>query len=138
VRFLGIVIFVKAISVLIFLHAVSISLEVFSFALLHSNAGARLHEEISLLPLSLQPFNLHHHEGHDLQGPADVNPADATNTPVESFLQDIDQVYAYDEDSSDFFGLSTDLELASGGRTGAQSSASSSLSDQRSASGSWV
>jgi hypothetical protein len=54
--------------------------------LLHSNAGARLREEISLLPLSLQPFNLHHHGGHDLQGPVDDNPANAANTAAESFL----------------------------------------------------
>jgi hypothetical protein len=46
---------------------------VFQFSLLHSNVGAWLREEINLLPLSLQPFNLHHHGGHDLQGPVDVN-----------------------------------------------------------------
>jgi hypothetical protein len=46
---------------------------VFQFSLLHSNVGAWLREEINLFPLSLQPFNLHHHGGHDLQGPVDVN-----------------------------------------------------------------
>jgi histone deacetylase 1/2 len=59
---------------------------VFPFASLHSNAGAQLREEINLLPLSLQPFNLHFHEGHELQGPGDVDPTNATNTAAESFL----------------------------------------------------
>jgi histone deacetylase 1/2 len=59
---------------------------VFPFALLHSNAGAQLREEINLLPLSLQPFNLHFHEGHELQGPGDVDPTNATNTAAESFF----------------------------------------------------
>jgi hypothetical protein len=45
-----------------------------------TNVGTRLREEINLLPLSLQPINLHRHEGHELQGPADVNSANATNT----------------------------------------------------------
>jgi histone deacetylase 1/2 len=56
---------------------------VFLFASLHSNAGARLRSEINLLPLSLQPFTLHTHEGHELGGPVDANPTDAV---AESFL----------------------------------------------------
>jgi hypothetical protein len=75
---------------------------VFPFASLHSNAGARLREEINLLPLSLQPFNLHFHEGHELQGPGDVDPTNSTNTAAESFLQSADQDFTSDDDSSVF------------------------------------
>jgi hypothetical protein len=39
---------------------------VFPFSSLHSNAGARLREEINLLPLTLQLVQLHGHEGHDI------------------------------------------------------------------------
>jgi hypothetical protein len=39
---------------------------IFPFASLHSNIGARLRAEINLLPLNLQPFVLHGHEGRDL------------------------------------------------------------------------
>jgi hypothetical protein len=53
---------------------------------LHSNAGARLRHEIDLLPLSLQPLNLHNYEGHELHRPVDVNPANAADTVAESFL----------------------------------------------------
>jgi hypothetical protein len=74
---------------------------VFPFTSLHSNAGARLRAEINLLPLSLQPFNLHNHGGHELQGPVDANPTDAV---AESFLQEPDQNSAYNDESSDFFG----------------------------------
>jgi hypothetical protein len=56
---------------------------VFPFAALHSNAGARLREEINLLPLNLQPLNLHSHEGHIL--PADQSD---NHAPAESFLQE--------------------------------------------------
>jgi hypothetical protein len=59
---------------------------VFPFASLHSNAGARLCQEIELLPLSLQPLHLHHNEGHELQGLVDVNPANAADSDAESFL----------------------------------------------------
>jgi hypothetical protein len=45
-----------------------------------TNVGTRLPEEINLLPLSLQPINLGHHEGHELHEPADVNPTNAANT----------------------------------------------------------
>jgi hypothetical protein len=82
---------------------------VFPFALLHSNAGARLREEINLLPLSLKPFNLHFHEGHELQGPGDVDPTNATNTAAESFLQSADQDFTSDDDSSIFPAPGTDI-----------------------------
>jgi hypothetical protein len=82
---------------------------VFPFASLHSNAGARLREEINLLPLSLQPFNLHFHEGHELQGPGDVDPTNATNTAAESFLQSADQDFTSDDDSSVFPAPGTDI-----------------------------
>jgi hypothetical protein len=59
---------------------------VFPFASLHSNVGARLCQEIELLPLSLQPLNLHYHEGHELQRPIDVNPANATDGVPEYFF----------------------------------------------------
>jgi hypothetical protein len=47
----------------------------FPFASLHSNAGARLRAEVNLLPLNLQPLNLHGRVGNELQGPSDANPA---------------------------------------------------------------
>jgi hypothetical protein len=53
---------------------------------LHSNAGAWLRAEIELLPFSLHPINLHHHEGHELPEPVDVNLANPTNTVAKSFL----------------------------------------------------
>jgi hypothetical protein len=94
---------------------------VFPFAALHSNAGARLRAEIELLPLSLHPVNLHHHEGHGLhEAPVDVDPANATNTVAESFLQDADHIYTSDDDSSHFSVPSTDPKLASGDRTSSQ------------------
>jgi hypothetical protein len=93
----------------------------FPFATLHSNASARLRAEIELLPLSLHPVNLHHHEGHELhEAPVDVDPANATNTIDESFLQDTDHIYTSDDDSSHFSIPGTDPELASGDRTGSQ------------------
>jgi hypothetical protein len=58
---------------------------IFPFASLHSNAGARLRQEIDLLPLSLQLLNLHHIEGHELQGLVDVDPANAADSDAESF-----------------------------------------------------
>jgi hypothetical protein len=73
---------------------------VFPFSSLHSNDGARLHDEINFLSLSLLPFNLHYHEGREWQGPADVNPANATDPVAESFLQDSDQIYASDNESA--------------------------------------
>jgi histone deacetylase 1/2 len=76
---------------------------VFPFAFLHSNAGARLHAEINLLPLNLQPFNLHGHEGCDLQGPVDANPTNAA--VAKSFVQVSDQNYAFGDDSDDFFSI---------------------------------
>jgi histone deacetylase 1/2 len=59
---------------------------VFPFSSLHANAGARLRDEINLLPLSLQPLNFHYHEGLELREPIDVNPTNATNSAAESFL----------------------------------------------------
>jgi hypothetical protein len=76
---------------------------VFPFASLYSNAGARLREEINLLPLSLQPFNLHYHGGHDLQGQVDVDPTNDANTAAESVLQDPDHEYTSDDYSSNLF-----------------------------------
>jgi hypothetical protein len=70
---------------------------------LHPNAGARLCAKIDLLPLSLHLFNLHHHEGHELPEPIDVNPANVTDIAAEFFLQDIDHVYASDTESENFF-----------------------------------
>jgi hypothetical protein len=75
---------------------------VFTFASLRSNAGARLRAEIDLLPLSLQPINLHYHEGRELREPVDVNPPNAANPAAESFLQDTDQNYTLDTDLGDF------------------------------------
>jgi hypothetical protein len=83
---------------------------VFPFASLHSNAGARLRAEINLLPLSLQPFNLHTHGGHELQGPVDANPTDVV---AESFLQESDQNSAYNDESSDFLVPGTESGVAS-------------------------
>jgi hypothetical protein len=83
---------------------------VFPFAALHSNAGAWLHAEIDLFPLSLHPFNLHHHEGHELHvEPVDVNPANATNGVAESFLQNSDHIFASDDESKNngHFGAET-------------------------------
>jgi hypothetical protein len=42
---------------------------------------------------------LRHHDGHELQEQVDVNPANTTDTTVESFLWNIDHVYASDTDS---------------------------------------
>jgi hypothetical protein len=53
--------------------------------------------------LSLQPLNLHNHEGHELQGPVGVNPAIAADTAAESVLQDTDQNYTPDDDTGIFF-----------------------------------
>jgi hypothetical protein len=47
-------------------HDIVFDESIFPFASIHSNAGAQLRAEITLLPLNLQPFNLHGHEGHDL------------------------------------------------------------------------
>jgi hypothetical protein len=86
---------------------------VFLFASLHSNVGARLHAKINLLPLNLQPFNLHDHEGRDLQGPVDANP---TNVVIaESFVQDSDQNNAFGDDSDDFSIFGADPGIDSGG-----------------------
>jgi hypothetical protein len=77
---------------------------------LHSNAGARLRAKIDLFPLSLQPFNLHHHEEHELHvEPVDVNPANATNGVAESFLQNSDHIFASDDESENtgHFGAET-------------------------------
>jgi hypothetical protein len=60
---------------------------VFLFAALHSNVGARLRAEIDLLPLSLHPINLHHHEGHELPDPVDVNLANPADTTAQSFYR---------------------------------------------------
>jgi hypothetical protein len=75
---------------------------VFPFAALHSNAGARLRDEINLLPVSLQPLNLHYHEGLELREPVDVNPANAANPVAESFLQNSDHIFASDDESGFF------------------------------------
>jgi hypothetical protein len=92
---------------------------VFPFASLHSNAGARLHDKINLLPLNLQPFNLHGHEGCDLQGLVDANPTD--NTVAESFVQNSDQNYISRDDSTDFSATGADPHVDYGGSTSAQS-----------------
>jgi hypothetical protein len=81
---------------------------------LHSNAGARLRDEINLLPLSLQPLNLHHHEGHELREPVDVNPSNATNPAAESSLQISDQNFTSEDDDSRCFS-------GNGGRSHADS-----------------
>jgi hypothetical protein len=86
---------------------------VFSFASLHSNAGARLRAEINLLPLNLQHFNLHGHEGRDLQRPIDANPTNVA--PTKSFLQDSDQNYVSRDDSGEFPAFRTDPRDNSGG-----------------------
>jgi hypothetical protein len=65
---------------------------IFLFASLQSNACTRLHAKINLLPLNLQPFNLHGHEGHDLHERIDDNPTDVV--VVESFVHDLGQNYA--------------------------------------------
>jgi hypothetical protein len=75
---------------------------IFPFSTLHSNVGARLRDEINLLPLSLQPLNLHHHEGQELQEPVDVNPTNATNLVDESFLQISDHRFTSDDESGRF------------------------------------
>jgi hypothetical protein len=75
---------------------------VFPFASLHDNAGAHLHAEINLLPLSLQPFNLRDHEGHELQNDLDANPANPISD--ESIVQESDLNY---EDSSQFDDFSS-------------------------------
>jgi hypothetical protein len=81
-------------------HEIVFDETVFPFASLHSNAGARLRQEIDLLPLSLQLLNLHHIEGHELQGPVDVDPANAADSDAESFLKDTDQHFMSDDDYS--------------------------------------
>jgi hypothetical protein len=73
---------------------------------LHSNFGARLHDEINLLPLSLQPLNLHYHEGLELREPADVNPA---NSAAESFLQNSDHNFQSDDESGNSESFGADL-----------------------------
>jgi hypothetical protein len=75
---------------------------VFPFSTLHSNVGARLCDEINLLPLSMQPLNLHHHEGHELREPVDVNPTNATNPATESFLQISYHNFTSDDESGRF------------------------------------
>jgi hypothetical protein len=101
------------------------------FASLHANAGARLHAEIDLLPLSLQPLNLHSHEGPELQGATDVNPANATNTVAESFLQNSDQDYASDDEISTFSSHGTEIGVDPYARSGSQSAGASSASGSR-------
>jgi hypothetical protein len=72
---------------------------VFLFSSLHSNAGARLCDEINLIPLSLQPLNFHYHEGLELREPIDVNPAN----PVDVyFLQNLDHDFPSDDESGLF------------------------------------
>jgi hypothetical protein len=70
---------------------------VFPFAALHSNAGARLRDEINLLPVSLQPLNLHYHEGLELRQLVDISPANAANPVAESFLRNSDHNFASDD-----------------------------------------
>jgi hypothetical protein len=91
---------------------------VFPFSSLHSNAGACLRDEINLLPLSLQPLNLHYHEGLELREPVDVNPANATNSAAESFLQNSDHNFQSDEES----GNNENFGAASSDRPGADTS----------------
>jgi hypothetical protein len=88
---------------------------VFPFVALHSNAGARLRAKIKLLPLSLHPINLRHRDGHELQEQVDVNPANTTDTTAESFLWDIDHVYASDTDSGNFSATGATPGADSGG-----------------------
>jgi hypothetical protein len=48
----------------------------------------------------LYPLHLHHNEGNELQGPVDVNPANAAHSAAEYFLQDTNQHFMYDDDDS--------------------------------------
>jgi histone deacetylase 1/2 len=106
---------------------------VFPFASLHSNAGARLRHEIDLLPLSLQPLNLHNYEEHELHRLVDVNPASAADTAAESFLQDTD--YTSGDDTSNFsvsgmeFGADTPRDRAQSIPTSADRFSSGSRSN---------
>jgi hypothetical protein len=116
VLLLGIVVFIRDIGVLIFPWDVFIYLMIlslmrlfFPFASLYSNVGARLFQEIELLPLSLQTLNLHHNEGHELQGRVDVNPANAVDSAAESFLQDYDD----DDDSGAISGSGVEINADS-------------------------
>jgi hypothetical protein len=81
---------------------------IFPFFSLHSNAGARLRDEISLLPLSLQHLNLQYHEGLELREPFDVNPANATNSAAESFLQNSDHNFHSDDESGNSANFGAD------------------------------
>jgi hypothetical protein len=90
---------------------------------LHSNASARRRAKIDFLPLSLHPFNLHHHEGHELSEPVDINPANATNSTAESFLQDVDHVYTSYTDSSNFSAVDVYPRVDSSGSSVHQSPA---------------
>jgi hypothetical protein len=92
---------------------------VFLFASLYSNACTRLRAEINLLPLNLQPFNLHGHEGHDLHKPIDAKPTDVV--VVESFVHDLGQNYASGIILMIFFASGMDPGNDSGGSTAAQS-----------------
>jgi hypothetical protein len=104
---------------------------IFPFQSLHANAGAQLKSEILLLPMSLQPLHMHHHEGHDLHLDADANPAN--NVPAESHVQESAQNSGPDGDSGDFSGAGTNPEEDSP----SDSRQSSAASDpRRSASGS--
>jgi hypothetical protein len=79
---------------------------VFPFASLHSNAGALLRAEINLLPLSLQPVNLHDDGGPELRVDLDANPVD--NIPAESLEQESGENSMPRGDSGDFSDPSTD------------------------------
>jgi hypothetical protein len=93
---------------------------VFLFSSLHSNAGARLRDEINLLPLSLQPLNMHYHEGIELQEPVDVNPANAPNPAAESFVQNSDHNFTSDDESRNNESFGAEISDQSGtGTTGA-------------------
>jgi hypothetical protein len=81
---------------------------VFPFSSLHSNAGARLRDEINLLPLSLQPLNLQYHEGLELREPFDVNLANATKSAAESFLQNSYHNFHSDDESRNITNFGAD------------------------------
>jgi hypothetical protein len=92
--------------------------KVFSFASLHSNAGAQLRAKIELLPLSLHPINLHRHERPELhEEPVDVNPANATNDVAKSFLQISDHVFASDDESENSGRFGDDSPVRPGAGT---------------------
>ena len=61
--------------------------------------------KINLLPLNLQPFILHDHEGHDLQANPDVNPT--ANIPAESIEQESGEISVSGGGSDDFSGHGT-------------------------------